>query len=188
MGVEKALILFRGRPLVQWSMSVLDNVAQELIISVSPDPSEGLIEIIGPSATVIKDERLGEGPIHGLLSSFRAVSGEYVAVAPCDSPFIEAGLFELLFSRADGREGAVPMVNGYYEPLIAVYHRASFLEALETTIVGGKAKPVDTYPLMDLAFVDEQEILDAGLSLDSFVNFNKLDDLERYDVDTIVDE
>ncbi|NOQ54233.1 MAG: NTP transferase domain-containing protein, partial [Thermoplasmata archaeon] len=31
MGAEKALIPFRGRPLVLWSMSVLDKVAQELI-------------------------------------------------------------------------------------------------------------------------------------------------------------
>jgi len=188
MGEEKALIHFRGRPLVLWSMSVLDKVAQELIISVSPDPSEGLMRTLGPTATIVKDESLGKGPIHGLQSSFRVANGEYVAVAPCDSPFIEAGLFDLLFSRADGMGGAVPLVNGYYEPLIAVYHRASFLEALETTIVGGKAKPVDTYPLMDLTFVDEQEILDAGLSLDSFVNFNKLDDLECFEVEPMVDE
>lgn len=187
MGAEKALILFRGRPLVLWSMSVLDKVARELIISVSPAPSEGLLETLGPSATIVPDDRPGKGPIQGLLSSFRAAKGEYVAVAPCDSPFIEAGLFELLFSRAEGRGGAVPLVNGFYEPLIAVYHRAGFLEALERTIVGGKAKPVDTYPLMDLAFVDQQEILDAGLSLDSFVNFNKIDDLDRYDVDTTID-
>ncbi len=187
MRAEKALILFRGRPLVLWSMSVLDEVAQELILSVSPDPSEELLAALGPSAIVVKDERLGKGPIHGLLSSFRVANGEYVAVAPCDSPFIEAGLFELLFSRAEGRGGAVPLVNGYYEPLIAVYHRARFLEALERTIVGGMAKPVDAYPLVDLAFVDQQEFLDAGLSLDSFVNFNAIEDLLRYDVDTTVD-
>jgi molybdopterin-guanine dinucleotide biosynthesis protein A len=187
MGAEKALIRFRGRPLVLWPMSVLDKVAQELIISVSPAPSEGLLETLGPSIIIVKDERHGKGPLHGLFSSFRVANGEYVAVAPCDSPFIEAGLFEMLFSRAEGRGGAVPMVDGYYEPLIAVYHRASFLDALERTIDGGKAKPVDTYPLMDLAFVDQQDILDAGLSLDSFVNFNVTEDLKRYDESTTVD-
>ncbi len=187
MGTEKALTLFRGRPLVLWSMSVLDKVAQELIISVSTAPSEGLLGALGPSATVVKDERPGMGPIQGLLSSFRIANGEYVAVAPCDSPFIEVGLFELLFSRAEGRGGAVPLVNGFYEPLIAVYHRTSFLEALKRTIVDQMAKPVEAYPLVDLAFIDEQEILDAGLSLDSFVNFNEIEDLERYDVDTMVD-
>ena len=187
MGAEKALTLFRGRPLVLWSMSVLDKVAHELIVSVSPAPSEGLLGALGTSVTVVKDERQGMGPIQGLLSSFRVANGEYVGVAPCDSPFIETGLFELLFSRAEGRGGAVPLVNGYYEPLIAVYHRARFLEALERTIVGGKAKPVDAYPLVDLAFVDEQEILDAGLSLDSFVNFNVMEDLERHEMDTVAD-
>ena len=59
MGAEKALIPFRGRPLVLWSMSVLDKVAQELIVSVSPDPSEELLGALVPSATIVRDERPG---------------------------------------------------------------------------------------------------------------------------------
>jgi len=179
MGTEKALVPFKGRPMVHWSISILSQVADELIVSVSPTPSEGLLRTLGSSVKIVKDERPGMGPLHGLISSFRVVRGEYVAVAPCDSPCIEVGLYDLLFSKAVGRGGAVPLVRGFYEPLIAVYHREEFLEAMERSVDEGKSKPIDAYPFIDLAYVTEAEIIGNGLSLDSFVNINLSHDLEN---------
>jgi molybdopterin-guanine dinucleotide biosynthesis protein A len=179
MGTEKALVQFKGRPLVLWPLTTLSDAADELVVSVSPSPSEELIRILGEDVTVVRDVRSGKGPIEGLLASFRKATGEYVAVAPCDSPFIEVGLYDLLFSRAEGSDGAVPLIDGYYEPLIAVYHRVAFLRALELTIGEGRSKPIDTYRFLDLVFVSETEIADNDLSLDSFININLSHDLEK---------
>jgi molybdopterin-guanine dinucleotide biosynthesis protein A len=178
MGTEKALVQFRGKPLVKWPMAVLLSVADELVVSVSPTPSEQLLRVLGDDVQVVRDERSGMGPIEGLLTAFRAVNGEYVAVAPCDSPFIEVGLFDLLFTKAEGRQGAVPLINGFYEPLIAVYQRTAFVRALERTVGDGRSKPIDAYEFMDLAFVSEADITAVGLSIDSFVNINLSHDLE----------
>ena len=58
------------------------------------------------------------------------------------------------------------MVGGFYEPLIAVYHREEFLEAMERIVDEGRSKPIDAYPFMDIAFVPEAEIVENGISLD----------------------
>jgi molybdopterin-guanine dinucleotide biosynthesis protein A len=178
MGTEKALVQFRGKPLVRWPLEILVEVADELVVSVSPSPSEELLHVLGKDVTVVRDTRGGMGPIEGLLSAFRRVGGEYVAIAPCDSPFIETGLYDVLFSEAEGHDGAVPLVNGYYEPLIAVYRREAFLGALERTVGEGRSKPIDAYRYMDLVFVTEKEIMRNGVSLDSFININLSHDLD----------
>jgi molybdopterin-guanine dinucleotide biosynthesis protein A len=183
IGVEKALVDFRGKPLVQWVLDVLSRVGDEVVASVSTTPSEGLVHALGRSVIIVPDRRPGMGPVEGLISAFGVVRGEYVAVAPTDAPFLQRELFEVLFSRAEGLAGAVPVVNGYYEPLIAVYHRDLYLKALETVSDRGRTKPVDAYPLLDLAFVEDQELLDAGISMDAFVNINLPEEMERYNVD-----
>lgn len=183
MGMEKALASFRGRPLVLWVLDVLSRVGDEVVASVSTTPSDDLVRTLGGSVTIVPDQRSNMGPVGGLLSSFRMVHGEYVAVAPCDVPFVQRQLFEVLFAKAEGLAGAIPVVNGFNEPLIAVYHRDLFLEALEKAYDGGRTKPVDAYPFMDLAFVEDRELIDAGVSPDAFVNINLVEELERYNVD-----
>ena len=183
IGMEKALVDFRGKPMVQWVLDVLSRVGDEVVASVSTTPSEGLVHALGGSVIIVPDRRPGMGPVEGLLSTFRVARGEYVAVAPCDAPFVQWELFDALFSRAEGLAGAVPVVNGYYEPLIAVYHRNLYLEALERVSDEGRTKPVDAYPLLDLAFVKDRELMDAGISPDAFVNINLVEEFERYNVD-----
>jgi molybdopterin-guanine dinucleotide biosynthesis protein A len=179
IGKEKALIPFRGKPLIQWVLDVLQEVADEIVVSVSPSPTEELIETVGTGVVIARDERSGMGPMEGLLSSFHRARGEYVAVAPCDAPFVTVELFDLLFEMADGTGGAVPTVGEHYEPLIAVYRCAPFLDALKRTIGEGRSKPIDTYPLLDLRFVEEAEIARLDLPVDPFTNINLLKDLEK---------
>ena len=181
MGMEKPLVPFRGKPLVLWALDVLSDVADEVVLSVAMSPSDELIETVGLEIVLSRDGCSGSGPMEGLHSAFSRVRGQYVAVAPCDAPFVTKDLFELLFKRAEGRSGAVPFVGGHYEPLIAVYRCEDFLKAMETNIAEGRLKLVDTYPLLDIAIVDEDDLGMLDLPKDPFTNINIIDDLERAD-------
>jgi molybdopterin-guanine dinucleotide biosynthesis protein A len=181
MGKEKAMASFRGRPLVLSVLEVLVQVADEVVVSVAKDPSHELVHTLGDSVTIVPDLRPGMGPVGGLMASFPLAGGEYIAVAPCDAPFIDPDLFQALFERAEGRAGAVPVVNGFNEPLIAVYNRDLYLQALVEAYREGRRKPVDAYPHLDIDYVEEEELADMGIGPDVFININLPEELSRYD-------
>jgi len=160
-------------------MDELSKVVDEIILSVSSSPSKELLNLLGPSAIIIKDERPEMGPIEGLHSAFLKAKGEYVAVAPCDSPFIKKEMYELLFKKAKSKDGAVPVEGEYYEPLHAVYARKPFNKSLQRVISEGKSKPIDTYRYLNLEFVNKSEIAEIDPYLMSFTNINTFNDMKK---------
>ena len=179
MGAEKSLLLLMEKPLVQWVFEEISEVVDEVLVSISTTPSPTLLKILIPSTVIFKDITPGKGPIEGLLLSFKKAKGEYVAVAPCDTPFIKKELYTLLYRKANGKDGAVPVVNGFYEPLHAVYRRDSFLHAIEKVISSGKSKPIDAYQYLDLEYVSEDALTKIDPNLESFMNINTLSDMKK---------
>ncbi|UCC92374.1 MAG: NTP transferase domain-containing protein, partial [Thermoplasmata archaeon] len=75
MGTEKAMVPFRGRPLVLSVLDVLARVGDEVIASVTADPSDDLVRTLGGSVTIVPDREPGMGPVGGLLSALPVVRG-----------------------------------------------------------------------------------------------------------------
>ena len=57
---------------------------------------------------IVEDERTGEGPLQGLITSLERARGERVMVSPCDTPLLRADICRLLIDSSEGRDGAVP--------------------------------------------------------------------------------
>lgn len=114
----KALLPFRGRPLIAGALGLLREVFGEaVIIAGDPAPYEGL------GARVIPDILPGKGPLGGIHAALHGCGGRPVFVAACDMPFLDAGLARELAAawlRA-GRGAALPRAGGFLEPLCAVY-------------------------------------------------------------------
>jgi molybdopterin-guanine dinucleotide biosynthesis protein A len=177
--VEKGLLEFHGKPLIGWMLDILEPVVDEIIISVSKGKSSEYIEQIGnyKDMKMVEDIYHGIGPIGGLLSSFSEASGEYIAVAPCDSPFIVPELYPLLFELAQDHDGAVPKLGGYFEPLHAVYKQRTSFDAFTKTLEACKFKPIDAYEYLDLCLAVEDNIIPIDAELRSFININTQLDL-----------
>lgn len=179
-GKDKALVQFEGKPIVKWVMKVIDEVVDEVILSLSSDAEVfNFLDAVSDNIKIVKDAKPDLGPISGLLSSFREAKGEYVAVAPCDSPFIIAELYKLLFERADGHDGAVPYINNFWEPLHAVYKKDTFIIALEKALSQGKNRPTDAYPYLDIEKVMQKEVEIVDAKNLSFVNINTRKELQK---------
>ncbi len=179
MLTEKGLIPLKGKPLILWVMDELSKVVDEILVSVSSSPSTELLNLLGPSVIIIKDERPEMGPIEGLYSAFLQARGEYVAVAPCDSPFIKREIYDFLFLKAKQKDGAVPVEGTYYEPLHAVYCRKPFLNSLARVISEGKSKPIDAYRYLKLDYINKSEIMALDPALMSFTNINTNYDMKQ---------
>jgi molybdopterin-guanine dinucleotide biosynthesis protein A len=179
-GIDKALVQFRGKPLVMWVISALSDVVDEVILSISSehDPSK-FKELVGREVIIVKDEQPGLGPVSGLIPSISQASGEYVAVAPCDSPFIKTELYSLLFEKVQGYDGAVPFINNFWEPLHAVYRGKAYVQSLKKAQSQGKFRPVDTYSSLNIQKVTEEEVRNIDKELLSFFNINSIADHKK---------
>ena len=116
------------------------------------------------------------GPQGGLLSSFEASDSEYIAVVPCDTPFLTIELFELLFDSSSGFEGAVPKIKGHWEPLIAVYQREPLIELLHDNIQNNRRKLGDIPAKLNVNEIGDDEIFKQGIPKHCFFNINTKDD------------
>jgi molybdopterin-guanine dinucleotide biosynthesis protein A len=136
MGRDKALLPFRGRPLISTVAEAVERAAG----SATLVGNSVLGEATGFPA--IPDLYPGEGPLGGILTALRHTAAEWNLIVACDMPGLDAAFLSGLLAAAGS--GAVAAVvpygpSGHPEPLCAVYRRDA-LAALERAFAAGIRK------------------------------------------------
>ena len=178
-GQDKGKVVLGPYPMVVHVVRALSQVADEVVVAVASGRKEDYARLLGGDVRVVEDRQSGRGPLQGLVTALEASRGDYVQVCPCDTPFIKPAVCETVIRHARGRDGAVPVVRGYFEPLHAVYRRSPCLEAFAETLDSGSRKVKDSYQVLDLTPVEEDLIRGVDRDLASFVNINSDEDLRR---------
>jgi molybdopterin-guanine dinucleotide biosynthesis protein A len=178
MGEEKGLAVLGGKPLISYVARALESVADEIVIAVTKGMSGRYRETLGDEYLIVEDERVGFGPLEGLITALSAAREESVLVSPCDTPFLKVDLCKSIVSLARKRDGAVPRIRGNFEPLHGAYARIKCLAAFEEAIEEGRQRPIDAYDMLDLEYVDEDIVRITDPRLESFWNLNNPGDLE----------
>jgi molybdenum cofactor guanylyltransferase len=113
----------------------------------------------------------------GIATALREIDGWALIVA-CDLPLVSATLCGWLASLAVLPEGSgaevdvvVPIVDGYEEPLHALYHRRC-LAAIERRLALGERRVISFFPDVRVRRVGEDELRQVDPLLRSFVNVN----------------
>jgi len=178
MGLDKCMLEFKGKPLIMYSEAALRINVDEILVSVSQERDTApLIKLLGEDIVLVIDEDKYLGPVHGMLSAFRRAKGDYVAVAPCDSPFIKPEFYKMLFELVQNYDGVVPMINNHWEPLHAVYERKKTISAIEQILSEGYNKPIDTYSILNIRKISLEEIVTFCEEFTSFFNINTKNDM-----------
>lgn len=155
-GAYKPLVPFRGRPLVAWSLDALRPLVDEVLIACGPAANAALLAPVVGEARIVPDA--AEGPLGGLVAAARVAKGEWLLVAPADSPFLAPEVYATLLGAARGREGAHFVQDGHAQALVAAYRRDAILRASE-----GARSVRDAAARMDVARVEAAGAL--GLAL-----------------------
>ena len=108
MGTNKAELLYKGMPLVQWQMEKLRSIGLPKIL------------VSGYGEGMIPDDVPGKGPLGGLYSTLRRASGSQCLVLPVDVPLIDAYTLKQLIRTHNGGITLLSY-NERPEPLIGVY-------------------------------------------------------------------
>ncbi len=177
MGQEKGLVNLNGDPMVSYVVNSMLDLVDEIIISVAKGKAGLYDEYSEIGFEIVEDREPGIGPLEGLVCALRLARGEYALVGPCDTPLLRTGVCKLVLSEAEGKDGAVPVVRGMFEPLHGAYRRLPALEAFEASLAKGRRKLVDAYDGLDIARVDESMMRGIDPLLESFWNLNSPQDL-----------
>jgi len=157
MGEDKALKTFLGRPLIQRVIERLSPVADELIVTTNRPDDYAFLNL---RLTLRADLKPGRGALGGLHTAIASAAHPIVAVVACDMPFasaklIEAGSRLLIEDEADV---VIARSEEGYEPLHAVYRRATCLPAIESAIDADQWKVIAWFPQVKVRVLTPEEI------------------------------
>jgi molybdopterin-guanine dinucleotide biosynthesis protein A len=117
MGRNKALLEFRGKPLIRHQIEILAPLFREVIIGANdPAPYAPFNVRVVPD---LLSEPCALTGIHALLRG--AVAGSRVFVVACDMPFLHPSLIEALAEIPGRPDVVVPESDRGLEPLHALY-------------------------------------------------------------------
>ena len=178
---EKALIDFKGRPLIETIIERLEKVADSIIISVRDRKQEELLgSFLGGAYRFAYDDYMNRGPLSGILSGLRACDDEYCFVAACDMPFINEDVVRLLFTGCRDYDAAIPRwEDGFLEPLHAVYRCAPMIRETTKAIEQGETIILAPVFRMNVNYVPVDEIRKLDPDLRTFININTDKDIQE---------
>jgi molybdopterin-guanine dinucleotide biosynthesis protein A len=103
-GVDKGLIAYQGRPLIEWTLAVLAPQVNELVISANRN-----LETYAAYGHRVLSDTLPDfpGPLAGVLAALHAVTADWLLVVPCDTPHLPVDLAARLLGAAQRK--SVPL-------------------------------------------------------------------------------
>lgn len=178
MGQAKALLPTpAGVPLLVHILRRLAPLAPARTVIIANDPAIAGIRDLPPAARCVVDAYPDTGTLGGIATGLGAAPG-WAAVVACDLPFVQARVFDHLCAVAAVQEGGsdawdavVPIIDGYAEPLHALYHRRC-LPAIEHRLAAGERRVISFMPDVRTHYVDEAALRAIDPNLDSFWNVN----------------
>ncbi len=173
MGRNKALLPFRGKPLIRHQLDVLSTMFSEILISAN-DPAP-YAEFPLRMVPDVLAEPCSLSGIHALL---KAAAAPRVFVVACDLPFLHPGLVRKMLEVKGDFAVVVPRTADGLEPLHAIYSRAC-VPAIESAAAEARWKVSAFYPgvRVDRLDVDVNDWLVEGRS--PFTNANTPEEWNR---------
>ncbi len=165
-GEDKGLVCLGRRPLASHVLERLTPQVSQVMVSANRNLER--YALLAPQV-LPDDESEFPGPLAGVLAGLRAARTPWVAVVPCDAPFLPLDLVSRL---AAGVYNAAPVMaesEAGPEPVFALIP-TSLAETLAMWIANGGRKVLDFYASCACTTVQFE---DAAM----FVNVNTLDDL-----------
>lgn len=172
-GDDKSLFMFRGRPLIEYVVEAIQQVIEKIVIV---GDNSGKFDYLGlPSHGDIIS---GIGPLGGLHTALKIAETEKIFVFACDMPGLNTGLIRYMSALTIGSHDAiVPVIDGFYEPLHAVYSKKC-IEPVEKRINEGTRQIVSILKDFTIRKVTEEEISAYANPQTVFRNINFQNDLE----------
>jgi molybdopterin-guanine dinucleotide biosynthesis protein A len=182
--VEKSLLEFEGKTILESLLESLFHAVDEVVLSVrdaaQKEKFSKVVEKFSDREIRFCFDTIEDaGPVEGIRAGLLESRSEYSFVCAGDMPFVNFRVVELLFEKAEGRDAALPKWNDKrFEPLHAVYSRKLALEIEKTLEKGKHSVLTPVFEMQNVIFVEISEIKKLDPELKTFENLNTIKDME----------
>ena len=176
MGTDKSFIFLEGRPILEHVLShVRELELPTILITNSPQHYNAY------NLPIYTDILPGQGSLGGLYTAIHKSAADFTLCVACDMPFLNTALLRYLLGLCSADwDVIVPRIGGYPEAMHAIYSKTC-LEPIRGQIVQGKLKASGFFDMVNVRYVEEDEIKPYDPALRSFINLNTPDDLAALD-------
>ncbi len=179
MKQEKGLKLLHGEPFIVHVHRAMSEIVDETVVSVAKGMAGTYAAALGDEFVITEDTTPFLGPVGGIISVLEHARNPYVLFSPCDTPFLNPRVCELIVASAQGSDGAVPKTSEtFYEPLHGTYKRDTCLAAFREAATKGNCSPRYAFTRLKLRFVPVDRLREVDPGLESFWNVNTPEDLD----------
>jgi molybdopterin-guanine dinucleotide biosynthesis protein A len=173
MGKDKATLLFRGKPLWQIQLHLLQKLEPaEIFVSARTDPAWR-----PPDVQFVADDSPSRGPLSGLAAALARMHAKHLLAFAIDMPFMTEKYLRFLCGQIEPCRGVLPKIDNRAEPLAAIYPQ----EALANiqSALSGKDFSLQTVTARLVAAGKLQVMLVSSQERKLFLNLNELADLRH---------
>ena len=172
-GVDKGLVLFNHKPLIEHVIQSIQDDVEEIQISANRN-----ISTYQQYGYPVIPDHFGDfaGPLAGLLSAMHHASHQWILCLPCDAPFIQSNLIKNLKKPLINSDFSISVAfDGIrLQPTFSIHAKklypdlGAFLERGNRAIKG---------------WIAENNAVSVDLSAESrnFININSLNDIEAHE-------
>lgn len=126
MGVDKALQLFYGKPLIEQAIKILAGAGLQATIAGARSDLAAyapvLTDLPGPEG-----QAAPLGPLSGICSALAAIEAEFAVFLPVDMPLVPPGLIRVLLDQAQMKGASVTTstIGGFTQTFPLVLRRST---------------------------------------------------------------
>jgi molybdopterin-guanine dinucleotide biosynthesis protein A len=189
MGTDKALVEFRGRPLVVHALEILRGAGLSAAIAGAKPTAQPILDTYAP---LFPDREPGLGPLGGVCAAMASTTARWAVFLPVDLPLLPAMLVQYLLNHAQvtGKAITLASVAGFAQTFPAVVDRAALL-GLQAELTADRGGCFSAFKAAAAGLEQSIDVISAeflaqsgqvshpeGLSAASwFLNINSADDL-----------
>lgn len=180
---DKALAELDGKSLVRHVADRMTPVVDELVVNCRAEQVNAFRHALDDAAVDPRfavDAVPGCGPVAGMATGLQDTTASMALVTACDMPSLDSDFLESLFDDAHSHTGAVPIFNGYRQPLCAVYRVPLMIEACHASHSSDPTRLQAVLDRLDPVLISEDEVR-ARTTATTFKNVNTQIDLQAID-------
>lgn len=165
MGTDKALLEYKGKPLICHAAGILDSFCEKVVISSSHNRYAFTGYEIWP------DEIAVSAAISGIYTCLRRSATRYIFVLSTDMPMADTGFLRSMADECGNYDLILPVHDGHVEPLCGIYSK-DLLGVMEQNIRS------EQYGLQRLPEKCNAKLIPAGQLHLMFFNVNTREDFD----------
>ena len=140
-GQDMPVLNLNGKPLIRHVVDAVSVIVNEIIIVTdTQEQAQEYEQIVGGEVKFAVKPDDANDPLADALAGLKLAQGKHSALLSPNTPFVSPDIIDLFFDLCKGKTAVIPRwPDEKIEPLQAVYHTKSALEAARIALEEGKS-------------------------------------------------